>query len=84
MGNKKNPRCNSEGYADPTAYEALKPIIKEETALENKMSFLVKMFKFIAAESGFEIINRIELKDKKTPTDTVLSGFCFILRPGRR
>jgi len=30
------------------------------------MSFIVKMFKFIAAESGFEIINRIELKDKKT------------------
>lgn len=66
MGNKKNPRCNSEGYADSTAYEALKPIIKEETALENKMSFIVKMFKFIAAESGFEIIHRIELKDQKT------------------
>lgn len=66
VGNKKNPRCNSEGYADPTAYEALKPIIKEETALENKMSFIVKMFKFIAAESGFEIIHRIELKDQKT------------------
>ena len=66
MGNKKNPRCNSEGYADHTAYEALKPIIKEETALENKMSFIIKMFKFIASEAGFEITNRIELKDKTT------------------
>ena len=66
MGNKKNPRCNSEGYADPTAYEALQPIIKADTALENKVNFLIKVLKFISSEAGFDILNRIELQDKKS------------------
>ena len=64
MGNKKNPRCNSEGYADPTAYEALQPIIKADTALENKVNFLIKVLKFISSEAGFDILNRIELQAK--------------------
>jgi hypothetical protein len=54
MGNKNNPYCNSEGYADPTAYEALKPIMQADAALEGKMSFLIKVIKFIATEAGFE------------------------------
>ena len=66
MGNKNNPRCNSEGYIDPTAYEALQPIIKAEAALENKVSFLIKVMKFIAHESGFHILNRIELRDRSS------------------
>lgn len=66
MGNKNSPLCNSEGYADPTAYEALKPIIESEKALENKVGFLIKVLKFIANEAGFEVLNRIELQDKQT------------------
>lgn len=66
MNSKNNPRCNSEGYADITAYEALKPIVKAEHAAENKMCFLIKVLKFIATEAGYEIINRIELKEKST------------------
>ena len=64
MGNKKNPRCNNEGYLDPTAYEALQPIMKSDTALENKVYFLIKVLRFIATEAGFDILNRIELQDK--------------------
>lgn len=66
MGNKNNPRCNSEGYADPTAYAALHPIIKADTIVENKVAFLIKVLKFISTEAGFDIINRIELQDKQT------------------
>lgn len=66
MGNKNNPYFNSEGYSDPTAYEALKPILQADAALEGKLNFLVKVIKFVAGEAGFEIINRIELRDKKT------------------
>ena len=62
----RGPLYNASGCADPTAYEALKPIIKEETQLENKVSFLVKTLKFIIRESGFELVSRIELKDRKT------------------
>lgn len=63
-GQQKKPRCNNEGYADPTAYEALQPIIEADTALENKVNFLIKVLKFISSEAGFDILNRIELQDK--------------------
>lgn len=62
----KNPHFNASGCADPTAYEALKPIMKEDAELEAKVSFLVKVLKFIIRESGFELLNRIEIKDKKS------------------
>lgn len=62
VGNNKNPHNNQSGLPDPTAYEALKPIIKEETDIEKKCNFLIKIIKFIIRESGFEILNRIELK----------------------
>lgn len=61
-----NPRRNSEGYFDPTAYMGLKPIIEEENALEREVNMLVKVLKYIISKSGFELVNRIELRDKKT------------------
>jgi len=64
MTNK--PYQNSEGYADPTAYNALKPIIKEETETERKVNFLIKVLKFIIRESGFELLNRIEIREIKS------------------
>lgn len=71
MAENKNPYFNQSGCADPTAYHALKPIMQEEeAALEGKVNFLIKVLKFIIAESGFELLARIELKDKKT-------GRCF-------
>lgn len=64
------PHKNAEGYADPTAYHALKPIMQEDAALEGKVSFLIKVLKYIIEESGFELLARIELRDKRT-------GRCF-------
>lgn len=61
-----NPRRNSEGYYDPTAYMGLKPIIDEENALEREANMLVKVLKYIISKSGFELVSRIELRDKKT------------------
>ena len=66
MGGNKNPYYNSEGYADPTAYGALKPIMQADAALEGKVNFLIKVLKFIANEAGFDVTNRIELCDRKT------------------
>lgn len=58
---------NSEGYPDPTAYGAIKTINREEAAaLDCKVNFLIKVIKFIANEAGFNITNRIELRDRKT------------------
>lgn len=61
-----NPHRNSEGYFDPTAYMGLKPIIEEENALEREVNMLVKVLKYIISKSGFELVSRIELRDKKT------------------
>ena len=66
MGNRKNPRCNNEGYADPTPYEALRNIDKANEALDDKVNFLFKVIRFIASEAGFEILNRIEVQDRHT------------------
>lgn len=65
------PWENAEGYADPTAYGALSNIQAEENAaLDAKVNTLIKVLKYIIAVSGFEMVNRIELRDKK-------SGRCF-------
>lgn len=61
-----NPMFNSSGCKDPTAYEAMKPIIKEDAELESKVNFMVKVLKFIISQSGFELLNRIEVKDRRS------------------
>lgn len=66
MGNNKNPKLNSSGCKDLTAYEALKPLIREEAELEKKVHNLVNVLKFIVEWAGFELIGRIKIKDKKT------------------
>lgn len=58
-------RRNAEGYVDPTAYAALKAIAYDEK-VEKKAAYLVSVLKFIIRESGFEPVNRIELRHKQT------------------
>ena len=76
MSNNGKRRCwpmspkpweNAEGYADPTAYNAIKKVSAEgHEALDAKVNTLIKVLKFIIAESGFELVARIELRDRKT------------------
>ena len=61
-----NPMRTSEGYFDPTAYHGTAGVIKEETEAEQKNRTIIQTFRRIADLAGFEIIGRIELKDKKT------------------
>lgn len=44
------PKRNSEGYYDPTAYEGVKSIVREENALDGRVSDLVRVLK--CAEAG--------------------------------
>lgn len=55
-------RKNAEGYADPTAYRGIQPVVD----LESKVAFLIKVLKFIIRQSGFELVGRIQLKDRET------------------
>lgn len=61
-----NPKLNSEGYYDPTAYNGLRNILREENALEHDVTVLIKVLKYIIGKAGFELVGRIEIKDKKT------------------
>ena len=61
-----NPKFNSEGYYDPTAYEGLKPIIREEAAQQKRVGELVQVLKYIVDKAGFDVVNRIALKDKES------------------
>ena len=60
-----NPKYNNEGYAAPTAYEGLKPIIREEDEQQKRLNTLIFVLKYIIRLAGFELLNRIELKDKR-------------------
>lgn len=64
--NKNNPYYNSEGYADPTAFYGTKQVVKEEAEIERHANELIKVLKFIVRSSGFELIERIKIKDTKT------------------
>ena len=61
-----NPLFNSSGCKDPTAYEAIGKVIREENDLDKRVHCLINVLKFIIEWAGFELISRIEIKDKKT------------------
>ena len=60
--NDKDLRKNTEEYSDPTAYEAIKNIDKEDERFRK----LLQTIFYICNIAGFEIEGRIVLVDKKT------------------
>ncbi|MDL2301314.1 hypothetical protein LJC58_03060 [Lachnospiraceae bacterium OttesenSCG-928-D06] len=57
---------NQEGYSDPTASMAVGAVYKEEHEADKRAYDLVKVLKFIIRTSGFELAERIQLKDKES------------------
>lgn len=57
---------NNEGYSDPTASVAVGTVYKEEHAADKRAFDLIKVLKFIIRAAGFELTERIKLKDVKT------------------
>lgn len=57
---------NREGYNDPTAYAAISKIQRDEAEQQRRVSELVNVLKYIIDKSGFELMARIELRDKRT------------------
>ena len=63
----RNPIFNSSGCKDLTAYYAIDNVIKEEKELDKRVHNLINVLKFIIIDwAGFELIGRIEIRDKKT------------------
>lgn len=57
---------NKEGYNDPTACAAINKIQKDEVELQRMVSELVNVLKYVIDKSGFELMARIEIRDKRT------------------
>lgn len=55
---------NGSGYIDPTAAQALKNIAEQES----KVSKVIKTIQAVAHLAGFEIEERIVLRDKESGT----------------
>lgn len=62
MANTTNPRRNAEGYSDPTAYEALKNIEREE---DERFHRLLHTLFYLCELADFKIEGRIILVDKR-------------------
>lgn len=59
-------RKNAEGYSDPTAGTAMSNILREENEQQRRVSSLIKELKSIIDDAGFDLLARIELRDRKT------------------
>ena len=62
----KEIRKNAEGYNDPTAYTAMDKVLREEKERERRVSTVIGLIKSIVDLAGFDLIARIELRDRKT------------------
>ena len=62
----RNPKLNAEGYQDPTAYMGMRDVVKEESEADKRAYDLVKVLKYIIRAAGFELIERIQLRDTKS------------------
>lgn len=66
MDPKRDPRRNASGYMDPTAYEAIRNIEREEAEAEKRYKKLLSTIFYICDLAGFHIEGRLTIKDKKT------------------
>lgn len=60
------PRENAEGYNDPTVYHGTKNIIREEDEQQKRVNTLIFVLKYIIRLAGFELLNRIEIRERKS------------------
>ena len=60
------PWQNGEGYADPTAYEGLKSVIREDAEQQKRLNTLIFVLKYMIGLAGFELLNRIEIRERKS------------------
>lgn len=60
------PWENGEGYPDPTAYDALKVLSEQQNQDRQRISAVIHTVRCVLDLAGFELINRMELQDKRT------------------
>jgi len=58
----KYPLLNDSGLPDPTAKQAMDKVLEEQ----NRYKSFIRIIKLIGEMCDFEILNRIEIKDRRT------------------
>lgn len=69
MSNNGKPWLNDSGCPDPTAYEAMKHIQSEErrfSRVDSDAHTVVTTIKNILDLAGFELVERIQIRHKKS------------------
>lgn len=69
MSNQGKPYLNNSGCPDPTAFEAMKRIQKEEkiqNQIDDVAHKVVTTIKNILDLSGFELVERVQIRHKKS------------------
>ena len=57
---------NIEGYSDLTASIAVGQVSREESEADKRAYDLIKVLKYVIRVAGFELTERVQLKDSKT------------------
>ena len=57
---------NASGCKDPTAGRAISEITKEEREVDKRAKDAIQSCKWVLDCKGFELIGRIQIRDKKT------------------
>lgn len=64
------PYRNTEGYPDPTAHAAVSSVLREQQEkvieADTRCNLLIKAIKYIIDLSGFDLLARIEVRDRRT------------------
>lgn len=63
---KEDIKYNGSGYYDPTMKKALKSIISEENKQDREIYKAITVVKKLFNLWGMEVVNRIQVRDKKT------------------
>lgn len=56
------PWENASGYPDPTAYQAIQAVDEQAKRVDG----VIRVIKYIIGLAGFELISRIEIRDRRT------------------
>lgn len=64
--NYKGDRFNGENYPDPTAYEAIKNVDRENRERDILAKKVIKTIQNVAHLAGFDIVGKITLREHKS------------------
>lgn len=57
---------NAEGYKDPTAHAAMSTVLRQQDEADQRLAQLIKTLKNMIDLADFDLLERIEVRDRKT------------------